>query len=378
MMRPSASLAMTSLALLAASCAQAKGNIVTGSADDRVINAAAEAACSGQAGGRTLHLPAGTHELRSPLMIPCGLTLVGDGDATVLHPAPGIDAVTFVTTERVQIQNLAITYSRPASRGTAAIKCNIPTGKSQTGLTIRDVTVNNADIGISISNCPFFVVSANRIFSSKTAGISIKNPTNPDVGDGVVENNSIFNFTGITTDQVGISWASGGGLRIMNNKFGALFGGAHFALSEGARTSQIFIQGNSFDTMDGFGVRLERVDGNAILSDVLFNGNVCTSCLVGISIPRDGNGPWVNNIVANGNTFIGKKQPGVRAFAIDSARDVVIAANTMFSNNENSIPVVLGKGVTGAVIGPLLTAGSWRPLDISAVEVTQIQGAGSR
>jgi hypothetical protein len=350
---------------------------IAADADDRAISAAAAAACAGET-GRTLHLPAGIHELRRAIVLPCGLTLLGDGDASVLHPAPGIDAVTFSTTERVQIQNLAITYSSAASKGTAAIRCDVPTGSSQTGLTVRDVTINNADTGIAIVDCPFFILSANRIFSFASVGISVANPTNADVGDGVIENNSLFNFTGTTKAQVGIAWTSGGGLRIMNNKFGALYGGALFRLADGAHTSQLFIQGNSFDTMDGYGARFERSGAVATLSDVLWNGNVCTSCTMGLSIPRDANGQWINNIVATGNTFIGRKQPGVRAFAIDSARDVVISANTLFSNHEQSVPVSLGSGVAGAVVGPLMTAGPWRPFDISAAEVTQVRGAGAR
>lgn len=349
--------------------------VLTSASDDRAINAAAVAACSGPTGQRTMRIPAGTHELRQPIVISCGLTLIGDGDSTVLHPIPKVDAIVFSTTDRVQIQNLAITYSPSALPDTTAIRCNVPTGFSQTGLTVRDVTINNAASGIGVTNCPFFILSSNRIFSFGHVGIYVANPTNADVGDGVIENNTLFNFTGFTNKKTGIIWKSGGGLRISNNKFGALFGGALFQLEDGAHTSQIFIQGNSFDTMDGYGVRFERAGATATLSDVLWNGNVCTSCLVGFAIPQDINGPWINNIVATGNTFIGRKESGVRAFAINSANDVVISANTLFSNDKDSVAIELGRSVTGAVVGPIITSGPWRPFEINSPFVRQVQTA---
>jgi len=329
-----------------------------GSANDRAINTAAKAACSGKATQKTLYLPGGVYELRRPIVLPCGLTLIGDGDATVLHPVSGSDGITFATTERVQIQNLAITYSAPAAPGTQAIRCDVPTGSGSAGFTVRDVTINNADTGIGISNCAFFILSANRIFSFGSVGISVANPTNADVGDGVIENNSIFNFKPIGR-QIGIAWTSGGGLRIMNNKFGALYGGAKFRLAAGAVTSQLFIQGNSFDTMDGYGVQFTRSGTTGTLSDILWSGNVCTSCVYGLSIPRDPRGAWITNIVATGNTFIGKRQPGVAAFIIDSAQNVILSGNALFSNDERSMPFSLGSAVSGATVGPMTTAGKW-------------------
>lgn len=328
-------------------------------AGDQEINAAARAACSNAKRSRTLHLPAGIHRLRSPVVLPCGLTLIGDGDATIIHPEQNVDAISFAGPERVQIQNLAITYAPGAAAGTSAIRCDNQSGASPAGMTVRDVTINNADTGISINNCPFFILSANRIFSFRAEGISIANPENPDVGDGIVESNSLFNFADKGA-QIGIVWRSGGGMRVMNNKFGALFGGVDVRLEARAKTSQLFVQGNSFDTMDGFGMRMVREDRIGSLSDILWNGNVCTSCRAGLMIPDDSGGPWVNNIVATGNTFIGLREPGVRAFAIASARDVLIASNTVFSNHPDAIVVAEGADVYGLIIGPMAVAGAWR------------------
>lgn len=340
--------------------------------DDVALNRAVQSACSRNVAQKTVHIPGGFYRLNQPIIVSCGLTISGDGDATVLRPVGTIDAITFSTPARVQIQNLAISYVVNPSPNRSAIACNVPKGSSGTGLTIRDVSISNADTAISIHNCPFFILSANRLFSFRSVGIAISNPTNVDVGDGVVENNSLFNF-GQANAAVGVKWISGGGVRITNNKFGALDGGVSVRLAPNARTSQIFIQNNSFDTMQSYGIDISRDGRESYLTDILFNGNVCTSCLKAVSIPHDPDGPWVSNIVAVGNSFIGLKKDGVAAFAIDSAKNIIIGNNALFSNHPASVAVTLGKDVDGAVIGPFAKAGSWTSNQIEGSSISLIK-----
>lgn len=339
--------------------------------DDAALNALMRSACSPNVAQKTVHIPSGFYRLTRSVNVPCGLTIIGDGDATVLRPLGSVDALTFSTSARVQIQNLAISYVGEPAAGTSAISCNVPNGSSGTGFTVRDVSISNAHTGISIRNCPFFILSANRIFSFRSVGVAISNPTNVDVGDGVIENNSLFNF-GPGTTPIGVAWTSGGGVRITNNKFGALSGGVRVKLAAAARTSQIFIQNNSFDTMQAFGVSLQRDGKGAFLTDILFNGNVCTSCLMAVTIPRDSGGAWVSNVVAMGNTFIGLKRTGVTAFDINSADNVVIGSNALFSNDPSSIAVRVGNDVDGGVIGPLAKAGTWADNRVQGTAVSMV------
>lgn len=343
------------------------------SADDAALNTLMRKACSREVAEKTVYIPGGFYRLTQPVVIPCGLTITGDGDATVLRPLGNLDALTFSTTARVQIQNLAISYVGEPTAGTAAISCAVPNGSSGTGLTVRDVSISNAYTGLAIRNCPFFILSANRIFSFRSAGVTVANPTNADVGDGVIENNSFFNF-GPAKQASGVVWTSGGGVRIINNKFGALDGGVKVRLAAGARTSQIFIANNSFDTMQSYGLSLRRLARDAFLTDVLYNGNVCTSCQSAISIPRDTGGAWVSNIVATGSTFIGLRKKGVIVFDISSADNLAISGNALFSNDPSTIAVKIGPDVDGAVIAPMAKAGPWAGdiIQGSAVSVAAI------
>lgn len=329
-----------------------------GSADDGpAINNAITAACSGVS--HSIYIPAGTYKLSTVSIAPtCGLTIFGDGDATVIAPISTLSAFVWTSLPRVQIQNLAITYGTPGTSGTAGISCSVTTGSSNTGSTIRDVTINAPYIGINLHNCPWFVIDDNRIFSMVGAGVQIDNPTNVDVGDGSIQNNAIFNF-GAISGQIGVSWASGGGLRVHNNKFGALQGGVQINLASGAVTSQHYIEDNSFDTMNGYGVQLTRAGTTGTLSNVIINGNVCTSCLIGFSVPTDATGAWLTNLVAVGNSYIGQNSASAALFSINSTNGIMLANNVGFSNNAATLLYTIGSATTGGVIGPNAKTGTW-------------------
>lgn len=315
-------------------------NSVGGADAQPKIQAAVNQVCAASAGGigASLYLPRGSYLLNSTINISCAIRLYGDTkDTTVLLPINSIAAITANTQSQVILERFAVNYSvAPTNANLFAIIVETTT----TGLTfntasiIRDVQVYNSYNAIQMSNAVFFEIADVFIEVFPGIGVQVSCLNHPDGGDSKIHDSTFFGSSGSPTSGSGILWLSSGGLRVSNNKFGNLANGVDFAAdithAGGAvTTGQLYVEGNSCDTMTQACLIMSRLDATAFFNEVTFTGNICANNGTCVEIPNDANGNWLSNVSISGNSWFSPAAVAGTGFLIagTAVQNVTVVGN---------------------------------------------------
>jgi Pectate lyase superfamily protein len=302
-----------------------------------------------------IYIPTGTYRITSALAVNAGIHIFGDGmEASVLTPASSTVCLTVTTASPVIIEALGISYTTPQASG-YGIGITAAGGATNSLSIIRDVLISGAATGVLWTNSAFFLMDHCFIQNFSTYGCQVSNANDIDVGDSNITNCTFFNFTGSGTTGAGINWLSSGGLRVENNKFGALAYGILFTYatdsgSSAPNTAQLIVTGNSFDTMSTAALSMARATATDVFNSVIVANNVMPDCGVGVSIPLDANGAWVSFFIATGNEWIGAGSGSPVGFEIQSTTTFNISNNTLFGNTNATVGISVGSTATGGVI----------------------------
>jgi hypothetical protein len=306
--------------------------------------------------GQTLGLPVrfeGTCAVASALSVTAGLDFGGFGTpfiGSILRSTNiAADIIDVNTTSAGYFHDFTMDWSAAANNGTQAFGITA-TGSENGGSRFERLTINgNVSGGITFVRASGWIIS-NSIIVGVNQGIIVANQNNADSGDSTIEGNLI------ESNGSAITWNSSGGLRVINNKInGSSMGfGFQAALAPGATTADIFITANSIEgisTSSGVGMYFARAGSTGGLGTVIISSNE-TSGNVGLEVPTDANGVWINNLVAIGNICVTCVLAG---YSVDSSQGVVMSNNFTQGSAAATVNIAMGPhGMTSTncVAGP--------------------------
>ena len=140
-----------------------------------------------------------------------------------------------------------------------------------TGLCLLDVLIQNFDVDVHILAGGGWRILATDLYTPTQYGLVAENVSNPDQGDNLVGDNCVF-YT--SNGIAGIHYLSGGGLKVIGNKF--LLGQWAILGEINGVTSDLIIMGNSMEAQVVNFVAVHP-SGSGSFRNVNFIGNQLTS-----------------------------------------------------------------------------------------------------
>jgi hypothetical protein len=280
-------------------------------------------------GGGVVEIPDGTFEFNGGLTITKSIILRGHGDYTrLLLKHATNDGITLNNGSDLSIIKNFTFYSDVERTAGAGLLIG---GDAQVGnCRIENVLLQDLFVGIEIQqavgtlidNCRFMITPDNETVS--TSQISVANIGNEDGGDNSISH-CIFDVEtdGVLTNH--ITWSTGSGLRLTNNKF------------LGAVTNHMYLSWNS--TGD------PAVNGGLfIATGNSFEGSPITSCInLGTTAGAFG------SVVITGNEFAGLDATQMIRLS-GSLSNVTISGNTFLATYLENVIGVNVVAVTGCLI----------------------------
>lgn len=259
--------------------------------------------------------------------------------------------------ERIQIQY----PSTVAGAGVSGLTLSAVSGATNvnSGTMIKDVMISGADNALQLNNIYEFKIDNLKSVSSWVSGLTISSPNYKSNGDSTITN-STFWGNGVAGYLYHVGINSGGGMRIVNNKFN--FGHA-------TATSCIILQPNlvvqqseepnviANNSMEACAVGINFNNGNvanADISQTTITGNQIWAGIAAIFVNSNGVGQWINGLVVSGNflQIVGGAAKTVNT--LDNINDLRWGNNTIECSGGctgNSIGVAIAAHVTNSVLG---------------------------
>jgi Pectate lyase superfamily protein len=280
-----------------------------------------------------LFIDGGTYLITSPLTIRLPMTMLGDGTLSVIKLATGtMDGIDITSLSEVQLYNFRI---MGVSGATAGSLISVAPGSTNVGFFVfRDLSFLNGFTALNLSNAILWVVDRCVIYGASSIGVFVASTSNPDQGDSSIVNSTFIMGAGATS----IQQASSGGLRVKNNKFLAGAHGYTLALAAGASTSDLFIEGNSFEQQTVDQITAIKGSGPAF-ANIVISGNQFALSPTSINL-NDTSAAFLTIMSISGNVFRG---PGAGYVGI------VLNGESVFDVIGNTIE---GQGgATGITVG---------------------------
>jgi len=275
---------------------------------------------------RTLYVPAGTY-LYSALTIASGITILGDGNSSILKKTTtNLDGITVTTTSPITVENIAFT-AVASQTDKALMLINPATGENALS-TFRNVTFSGFYIGLqflraatwSIIDCYFESAGVD----AGSTGLWIQNNQNPDSGDSTVIGNIFYYSNNVGTH---IRQISSGGTKIIGNKF--LYGACHYrmVLAASAATYDLIFANNSSEFASDGNMIFDAGTG-ATWANVQIQNNqyTITAAKNGILVNTSGVAYWLDGLNISGNIF--GSTGASTAISLNNSRRVSIDTNS--------------------------------------------------
>jgi hypothetical protein len=225
---------------------------------------------------------------------------------------------------------------------------------------------------IDLENGGEWTIDRTQVWAPVRYNVRVRNSASPDFGDASLLNSWFIPIRGYSNATANVRWESGGGLRVIGNKFNG--GSASAPYSSGPAldlaysttsepTSVLIISGNSFENYGTAGVRLVVTSTAAFSGYVSITGNEFapyTSSAQAVVITGT-SGQHITDVSITGNVMHGESSSAV-AVSLTYV-DGAILANTYggWSSNlslSNCTAVVTPDTVASSTLAGLAPAGS--------------------
>lgn len=316
-----------------------------------------------QAISSSLYFPVGTYNVTG-LSITAGITLFGEGEfASVLFlTTTNGTTISVNTLAAIFISDLAFEQASGATGG-SSLAITGPTNANSQSI-FRNVLFNNSFIGIHAIQAATWIVDSCFFANHINTGMLIENQFNADSGDSCISN---CLFSTFSTNGIGITQYSSGGLKITNTKIinGAI--GYALNLAPGAVTSDLMISNCSIENQTLAGIEFLRQSSTGSFRNVSIIGCEISPGTGAPCIQQTDTNNWLSNITITGNTLAFPSTIGV---LLNGAVGFVVSDNAMLSEGGTTVGVQIGVNSSKGVVGLNAYNGITTPVSNSSATTT--------
>lgn len=276
-------------------------------------------------GGCTVWFPPGTYVISSALTVPRTTLLLGAGrDISIIQSASTTNDGILFNADYCAIQDIKLVNTQGASQsaGSAVVfnSSNFPQVR-QCHIGWYNGVKNVSGFGWTVRDCNIVPINY---------GIYQQNPGAPDAGDPTVIGNTI-SFA-LASAGSGIRIESGGGMKIVGNKITKGAWSVDLQVADGATTSVLLINDNSFEIPGSGNIRLARSGTTGVYAKIVISGNQLN--LTGLSAPGDSIqiGAGVNMVDITGNIIEGTASQTTAVHLKSTSDNVSVWANQLQSH----------------------------------------------
>ena len=246
---------------------------------------------------------------------------------SVIVAAMSAPALTIQSNCAATLSGFQITYpTRPADDVVAVVvQAESGAGNGNTGTVIRDILITGHAIGLELINCLDFVIDNLNLSLGWIGGMVLSTPNYPKWGDSTISG-CTFTGNGVPSYLYHICISSGGGLRVINNKFN--YGGVN--------TSAILVAPN-----------LAEVN----VEPLMIANNSIEGCAFGVNFANAHVAGEVSAVTITGNEiWAGLSAIYANTFATTWITGISIVGNILMVNSTSTQPIVLLDAVQFGVI----------------------------
>lgn len=313
----------------------------TGATDSTIAMSAAHAT------GKLIYYPAGTYKCTSGITIPGG-GITGDGAyLTFINTTDTTSASIFNYTganaglfENFQLQ----TNTGPGQKSGGYGIVIGPVSGEVSGMRIWQIIMNNIPGCISFVRASLWSINSCNFYNFTGNGFLIDNQNNGDSGDSAIQGciwTSLGNASAIAIQQV-----SSGGIKIVDNKFNNLQVGYLLNLGPvvgGVSTSDLVINGNSFENCSASAIQMQRASGTATFANVNIGDNqFLVSSAAGTGIYSNDSSGFLSTVNITGNVFVVTGTTGATGVLLDYVTNFMVGDNTMQGSGGTSTGILCG------------------------------------
>lgn len=371
----SAYISPTSVTLTVAAGTSVTGaTFIYGTDDTASIQAAI---IQGQNTGLQVKIPTGLYLVTVQLNITASVNIIGEGAGSVIAPASGSHGLFINTTLSVILEKFQVFYISTAQAGFAGIVLTSPSGSGNIDSVFRNLTIENAYYGILVEAAAHFIFDGIKIYGMGFAGIVAQNTLVGDAGDSMIMN--CFMEDG-TYSHYGVFFQSGGGLHIINNNFLEMSYGVYALIAAGVNSSQLIISENAFDfSASGLGtagIGIQRTGSNAFFGRINIENNLFATARIGVYIPLDANGPWLNQVNIIGNQYDDGGVANNVFASIASTNCFIINSNNIRANVSTTAFLVIDSSATSGIVSGNCLTGTFSPSAINSTSTSLFNNVG--
>jgi hypothetical protein len=289
--------------------------------DNSDSTSAIQRAVSDSIGGKLVFTSRGaglatTYRVSSAININGGIEITCASPNIVIASTTATQNIFVVNTNNaIYIHDCTISAGVAATAGAAILVNGAGGPGGNRGSRFVNLIFNSPFNGIQFENASTYIVENCKFISYVNDGLFIRDTISPDTNDSGIINN-IFDGNIPGTSKNGIYWESGGGLRIVSNKFINGETGINVRVADGVATSDILIANNSIENHTVFGIRVGRLNLTGTLLSTHIVGNqivVISGTAIQLEVGLTGSIVSNNIIAAVGGTGV----------SINSARTLV-------------------------------------------------------
>jgi hypothetical protein len=223
------------------------------------------------ADNKAIYIPEGIYRVSGELTVSNSTKFFGDGWGSVVMGTFATGNMFTISSEN-PVSFFDIKISSTVSKTVnAAIYYDAGATKQNNYSVIDNCIFENQFNGIYCYRNAYQKISNNHFVLNTASGTSIhlENATSVDAGDQVVSFNQIYGGSGV----IGVHHRSGGGLRLIGNKFLQIQNGYYAQFTGTAQSGISVISGNSFDGCTNQSIVMTTED-TAILTDISVANNI--------------------------------------------------------------------------------------------------------
>lgn len=315
-----------------------------GVTDDTAAIQAAINAVQGTTEG--LYFPHGTYLVSGTLSITAAIHIFGAGRFATAITWASTTLNVFNVASNNQVYFAEMTLLGP-SGSTAGAAITVAGSSTQNTLSIfRDLGFSLGFNSIVFTAAQQWVIDSCDFLAFAGIAVTIQNTFNVDFGDNTI---IACYFGSAVSGAECIRHISSGGLRVIDNKINTAAIGYHMLLASGAATSNLIIQGNSFESCSTACIQFNSSGGGATFAVFSIVGNTLDISPICINAPDASS--WLSRGLVSSNVMSILSSGGT-GVAFNQVSNANIIANYIEGNGGTSNGITVGASSSNLGVGP--------------------------